>query len=166
MAKFSPKAGVPEQNQSKPPRGGDHNLQSALSELQPLNGNTVVNPGPPRGNGTAKWGDPPEGAEVIIEPPQIDPPSAWKMHIDGAKSSQGAAAGVVLNSTKGAVFEQCLQFNFLTTNNEAEYEALPARLRSANKLGVTELCIYSDSKLVVNQVTGKFEARGLKWKNI
>ncbi|GFZ05420.1 hypothetical protein Acr_17g0009920 [Actinidia rufa] len=38
----------------------------------------------------------------------------------------------------------------------------PEGLRSANKLGVPELCIYSDSKLVVNQVTSKFEAQGIK----
>ncbi|GFS42096.1 hypothetical protein Acr_00g0078080 [Actinidia rufa] len=127
-----------------------------------MNGNTEVNSGPPKGNGTAELGDPPEGAEVIIEPPQADPYSSWEMHIDGAKNSQGAGVGVVLKSPKGAVFEQCLQFNFPVTNNEAEYEALLAGLRSTNKLGVPELCIYSDSKLVVNQVTGKFEAREIK----
>ncbi|GFS36376.1 hypothetical protein Acr_00g0045620 [Actinidia rufa] len=103
MAEFSPKVGVPEQNQSKPLREGDYKLQDALSELQSLNRNTEVNPGPPKENGIAELGDPPEGAEVIIEPPQADPYSAWKMHVDRAKNSQGAGAGVVLKSLEGAV---------------------------------------------------------------
>ncbi|GFY91125.1 hypothetical protein Acr_07g0013210 [Actinidia rufa] len=87
---FSPKAGVPEQNHTKPPRGQDHNLQDASSELQLLNGSIEVDLGLPKGNGTIESEDPPEGAEVIIEPPQVDPSLAWRMHVDRAKNSQGA----------------------------------------------------------------------------
>ncbi|GFY90940.1 hypothetical protein Acr_07g0011360 [Actinidia rufa] len=90
VAKFSPRAGVPEQNQMKPPRAEDHNLQDAPSELQPLNGSTEVDLGSPKGNGTIESEDPPEGAEIILEPPQVDPSLAWRMHVDGAKNSQGA----------------------------------------------------------------------------
>ena len=50
----------------------------------------------------------------------------------------------------------------LTTNNEAEYETFIVGLRSTIKLKILELHIFSDSKLVVNQVTGKFKARGAK----
>ncbi|XP_057499206.1 uncharacterized protein LOC130783528 [Actinidia eriantha] len=162
MVEFSPRVGVPEQNQSKPSRGEDHNLQDAPSELQPLNGSTEVDLRPPRENGTIKSEDPHEGAEVIIEIPQVDPSLAWRMHVDVAKNSQRAGVGVVLKSLEGAIFEQCLRFNFPAMNNEAEYEALIAGLRSANKLGVLEIYIYSDSKLVVNQVMDKFEARRIK----
>ncbi|GFZ15658.1 hypothetical protein Acr_25g0000670 [Actinidia rufa] len=84
------------------------------------------------------------------------------MYVDGARNRQGAGAGVVLRRPKGAVFEQCLRFNFPARNNEAKYEALITGLRFASKLRVPELCVYSDSKLVVNQVTGKFEARRVK----
>lgn len=44
-------------------------------------------------------------------------------------------------------------------NNEAEYEALLARLRAAQKLKAADLEIYSDSQLVVSQVNGIFEAK-------
>ena len=47
--------------------------------------------------------------------------------------------------------------NFAATNNEVEYEA-----RSASKLKIPKLHIFSNSKLVVNQVTGKFIADGVK----
>ncbi|GFZ14630.1 hypothetical protein Acr_24g0008200 [Actinidia rufa] len=69
---------------------------------------------------------------------------------------------VVLKSKEGAIFEQCLRLNFPTTNKEAEYEAFIAGLRSSSKIKVPELHIFSVSKLVVNQVIEKFEARGAK----
>ena len=50
--------------------------------------------------------------------------------------------------------------NSATTNNKAKYEAFIVGLRSANKLGVPELHIFSNSKLIVNQVIEKFEAHG------
>ena len=52
--------------------------------------------------------------------------------------------------------------NFLATNNKAEYEAFIAGLQSTNKLKVFKLYIFSDSKLVVNQVIGKFKAQRAK----
>lgn len=67
-----------------------------------------------------------------------------------------------MKSPKGTIFEHCLRLNFLTTNNEAEYEAFIAGLQSSSKLKVPELYIFSDSKMVVNQVTEKFKARGAK----
>ena len=70
----------------------------------------------------------------------------------------GVGAGVVLKSPKGAVFENCLRLNFLATNEEAEYEAFIA-LRFPSS-------IFSDFKLVVTQVTGNFEVRGLRWLSI
>ena len=52
--------------------------------------------------------------------------------------------------------------NFPATNNEAEYETFIAGFRSVSKLKVLELHIFSDSKLLVNQVIGKFEVWGAK----
>ena len=73
----------------------------------------------------------------------------------------GVGARIVLKSLEGAIFEQCLRLNFPVTNNKAEYEAFIAGLWSTSKLKVLELHIFS-LKLVVNQVTRKFEARGAK----
>ena len=67
-----------------------------------------------------------------------------------------------MKNSKGAIFEQYLRLNFSVTNNEAEYESFIEGLRSASKLKAPEFHIFSDSKLVVNQVTGKFEAQGTK----
>ncbi|GKC94925.1 reverse transcriptase domain-containing protein [Tanacetum coccineum] len=45
------------------------------------------------------------------------------------------------------------------TNNEAEYEALLAGLRIAEKIGVQSLQVNVDSKLVANQVNGTYIAK-------
>ena len=87
------------------------------------------------------------------------------MYVDGAKNNLSVGVGGVLKSPEGAVFEHCLQLNFTTTNNEAKYKAFTV-VRSASKLLVLELHIFSDSKLVVNQVTKSLKPSEPKWLNI
>ncbi|GFS34948.1 hypothetical protein Acr_00g0036940 [Actinidia rufa] len=48
------------------------------------------------------------------------------------------------------------------TNNEAEYEALLARLRVVAELGIESLDAFSDSHLVVNQVQGDYLVKDLR----
>ncbi|KAM1261952.1 hypothetical protein ACFX2G_027754 [Malus domestica] len=55
--------------------------------------------------------------------------------------------------------EYALRFKFKSSNNEAEYEALLAGLRLGKHLGVKGIDIFSDSQLVVNQVTNNFDAK-------
>ena len=50
-----------------------------------------------------------------------------------------------------------LRFGFNASNNEAKYEALIARLNLAKEIKVESLEIYSDSQLVVCQVTNKYQ---------
>ncbi|KAM1137184.1 hypothetical protein ACFX2B_034815 [Malus domestica] len=52
-----------------------------------------------------------------------------------------------------------LRFKFKASNNDDEYEALLAGLRLAKHLGVKRIDIFSDSQLVVNQVTNNFDAK-------
>ncbi|KAI3444854.1 hypothetical protein Pfo_001519 [Paulownia fortunei] len=65
-------------------------------------------------------------------------------------------------SPQGDKFEYALKFEFLTSNNEAEYKALLAGLKLAFAVGARKLAIYSDSQLVVNQVRGEYKARDEK----
>lgn len=51
-------------------------------------------------------------------------------------------------------------FDFQAMNNEAKYEALVGGLHMAMEMGVHKLIIYSNSKLIVYQVRGEYEARG------
>ncbi|XP_058223078.1 uncharacterized protein LOC131332795 [Rhododendron vialii] len=76
----------------------------------------------------------------------------------------GARAGVVLVSPCGTLHESAINIDFPATNNEAEYEALLASLRSAIAMKVDDLAVFYNSQLIVNQVPGDYEARDPKMK--
>ena len=52
-----------------------------------------------------------------------------------------------------------VQLQFPTTNNEAEYKVVLTSLRLDKALGIKNLVIKSDSKLIVGQVNHKCEAK-------
>ena len=74
----------------------------------------------------------------------------WKVYVDSVSNARGSRIGVVLVSPEGVRLEKSLKLGFTVSNNEAEYEALIVGLRVAQKLGVEELDVFSDSRLVVN----------------
>ncbi|GJT80846.1 reverse transcriptase domain-containing protein [Tanacetum coccineum] len=78
------------------------------------------------------------------------------MFTDGSSCVDGCGAGVVLTDPEGTEFTYALRFLFEATNNKAEYEALIAGLRIAEKIGVQNLQVNVDSKLVANQVNGTY----------
>ncbi|GJR58413.1 reverse transcriptase domain-containing protein [Tanacetum coccineum] len=55
-------------------------------------------------------------------------------------------------------FTYALWLNFMSTNNEAEYEALLAGLRMAKKMNVQYINAKVDSKLVASQINGSYMA--------
>ncbi|XP_024162229.1 uncharacterized protein LOC112169436 [Rosa chinensis] len=87
------------------------------------------------------------------------PPSTWRLYVDGASNKKTSGAGILLISPDEQVYEYAVKFAFKASNNAAEYEALIAGLQIARELGVPHLSIFSDSQLVVNQVSGNFEAK-------
>ena len=72
--------------------------------------------------------------------------------MDGALSAIGAGTGIVIISPEGIRLEHSFRLGFKASNNEAEYEAVFARLRTILGMGARDVEIYSDSWLVVNQV--------------
>ena len=88
----------------------------------------------------------------------------WKVFVDGASSATGACVGIVIITPEGIRLEHSFRLGFKASNNEAEYEAFLARLRTALGMGIQDVEIYSDSRLVVNQVQGNFEARDSRIK--
>ena len=75
--------------------------------------------------------------------------------VDRASNFKGFGVGVFCKTPDDEIIEQSFCLGFDSSNNEAEYEALIARLRLAMALGARRLRIYSDSQLVVNQVLGE-----------
>ena len=84
---------------------------------------------------------------------------SWKVFVDGASSAIGAGARIVIITLEGIRLEHSFKLGFKASNNEAEYEALIVGLKTAFDLGARDEDVYLDSRLVVNQVQGSFEAR-------
>jgi ribonuclease HI len=94
--------------------------------------------------------------------PQEDSPDRtgwWKVYVDGASNSKGSGTGVVIITPDETVIEQSIRLNFKASNNEAEYEAVLAGLKSAKTLGARRLIVYCDSLLVASQISGEYMAR-------
>jgi hypothetical protein len=53
-----------------------------------------------------------------------------------------------------------MRFEFKSSNNEAEYEALIAGLSMALKMGAKKVKAHVDSLMVANQINGEYEAKG------
>lgn len=70
--------------------------------------------------------------------------------MDGASSKESSDVGLIMTSPIGEEITYTLQFNFHTSNNEAEYEALLARLRLAVKIGVERIITLIDSRQAGN----------------
>ncbi|XP_028125309.1 uncharacterized protein LOC114322227 [Camellia sinensis] len=83
----------------------------------------------------------------------------WKLFVDGASNRHGVGLGIMLTSPDGLTIEHVITLGFPASNNEVKYEALLAGLKSALRMKASELMAFSDSKLVVNQVFGEYEAR-------
>nr|XP_019702001.1 uncharacterized protein LOC109504937 [Elaeis guineensis] len=83
----------------------------------------------------------------------------WVLHVDGSSKTIGSRARLILTSSDGMVAEYTLRFDFSTSNNKAEYEALVIRLRMMEDLEVRHLKIHSDSQLIVGQVQREYEAQ-------
>ncbi|GKC37264.1 reverse transcriptase domain-containing protein [Tanacetum coccineum] len=86
-------------------------------------------------------------------------PEPWTLFIDGSSCVDGSGAGLILTNQKGAEFTYELRFQFTSLNNVAEYKALIAGLRIATRMGVRNIQVSVDSKLVANQVLGTYVAK-------
>jgi hypothetical protein len=96
-------------------------------------------------------------SDQLIKPSVSAPP--WKLFVDGSSNSKASGAGVLLETPDQTYMQYALRLRFQASNNTPEYEALLLGLRLATSLGVTHLNVFSDSQLVVNQVSGTSQTR-------
>ena len=83
----------------------------------------------------------------------------WEVYVNGASNRKGSGIGLVLISPEKIIIEKSLRLDFSSTNNEAEYEALLIGMAMIQRIGGNSVKLFSDSRLVVGQVKGKFEAK-------
>ncbi|KAI5332064.1 hypothetical protein L3X38_022192 [Prunus dulcis] len=107
----------------------------------------------------------PEAVTETVLPVELDAERfdtstpVWGLHVDGSANQQGCGAGLVLTTPDGLKIEYPLRFDFRTSSNEAEYEALLDGLRLAKSMNAKQIRIHSESQLIVNQVTTDFAAK-------
>ncbi len=91
-----------------------------------------------------------------------------KLHTDGgARGNPGpGAGGIVLMDHKGRVVKELGTFFGVCTNNEAEYKALILGLEAANGTNATEVSVYLDSLLVVEQLNGNYKVKNQNLKKL
>jgi ribonuclease HI len=95
----------------------------------------------------------------IPEAEELPKESTWVVFVDGSSTQGRSGVGVLLRNPEGQEFGFAVKLDFVTTNNEAEYEAVIAGLALSREMGATNVKIRSDSQVVVGQVQGQFEAQ-------
>ena len=70
--------------------------------------------------------------------------------------------GLVVVSPERIIIEKSLKLGFWATNNEAEYEALLVGMTMVQKMGGMTVEMFSDLRLVIDQVKGELKARDVR----
>ena len=89
----------------------------------------------------------------------LQEPLLWKVYVDGAANQIGSGVGLVLVSPKQITIEKSLRLSFSAKNNEAKYEVLLEGMFMVQRMKGKAVKIFSNSRLVVDQVKGELEAR-------
>jgi ribonuclease HI len=83
------------------------------------------------------------------------------IYTDGAaRGNPGPAAiGATLKDEKGNLIARISRRISITTNNQAEYQAIIAALEKAISLGARHVELKTDSELVVKQINGQYKVK-------
>ncbi|RDX58107.1 hypothetical protein CR513_62598, partial [Mucuna pruriens] len=87
-------------------------------------------------------------ANFIVEMVSIleaDP--RWTLHVDGPSNSKGGGVGIILEGPRQVVLEHSLKFDYKTSNNQVEYEALLTGLDMALEKVVNTLQKFDTSEV-------------------
>lgn len=115
----------------------------------------------------AKEGEPSGDSRLKFPAPAQETPDRLrgaqrvKVFIDGgSKGNPGPAAiGVVFTNLEGGTLHEISRRIGEATNNVAEYTALIMALKALAESGVDEAFFFSDSELLVRQVTGVYKIK-------
>ena len=83
----------------------------------------------------------------------------WMIQTNGSSAQKRGGVGVIITTPNGEILKYGVRLIFPATNNEAEYEGILTGLRLGKALEVKNLLIQSDSKLMVKQIKGEYEAK-------
>lgn len=93
-------------------------------------------------------------------------PSSAEVYFDGAaRGNPGPAGAGIILKVDGHV-EKIKRYLGRRTNNQAEYLALIKALEVLASIGCRSVTAYTDSQLVVNQLTGRYRVRDAELKRL
>ena len=71
---------------------------------------------------------------------------------------------MVIQTSERDKIECMIRLDFPMTNNEAEYEALVARLDLVKAAGAKNMIIHCDSQVIMSQINGDYECKNERMK--
>src|ERR1700679_1557017 len=79
----------------------------------------------------------------------------------GSRGNPGPSGygAVVFDAVTGAVLAERFDYIGIDTNHVAEYRGLIAGLLAARELGAREVVVRMDSKLVIEQMSGRWQVK-------
>jgi ribonuclease HI len=101
---------------------------------------------------TPTVGDQPSGAMLLEEA---------KLYTDGASRGNpgDSACAYIICKPDNTTVEKGGYYMGMATNNQAEYYGFIKGLERARDLGIDKVDLFSDSQLVVNQMTGRYKVK-------
>ena len=94
--------------------------------------------------------------------PVVSPAESVVVYADGGSRGNPGPAGygaVVFAADDGRVLAERAAYLGRATNNVAEYSGLIAGLEAARELGATQVAVRMDSKLVIEQMSGRWQVK-------
>lgn len=78
----------------------------------------------------------------------------------GSRGNPGpAGCGAVITDERGRILKKLKKYLGVTTNNQAEYQALILGLKASKSLNPEKITCFLDSELVVKQVNGIYKVK-------
>lgn len=77
-------------------------------------------------------------------------------------TQHGSGAGILFVTLQGDTIPKSYRLMFPCTNNMAEYEALVTGIKMEVEWKITDLNVYGDSQLIINQVNNDYQTKDEK----
>ena len=83
----------------------------------------------------------------------------WNLHFDGVVGKDGVGVGICINGPNHEKHIFSYKLYFDCSNNVLEYETLIMAIERLKELKIKIVFIYGDSKVIINQVKGIYQAK-------
>lgn len=93
----------------------------------------------------------------------------YKLYFDGAsKNNPGLASygGVIYDNENNEAVTYCCKFDYIQSNNYAEYYGLMRGMELALENKIFDLEVYGDSNLVIKQINGEWQVKSDNLKEV